>query len=474
VRIGVIGAGPSGLAVAWELLAHGRAHGVEPQVDVYERSGRPGGNVWTDASEGYQIEQGPEGFLDSAPRTLQLIEELGLGARVVSASDAAAARFVYADGRLHPVPTGPAAFLRSPLLPLAARLRVLTEPFRKPGRDADESVLAFATRRLGFLAAERLVGAMVAGVYAGDAAALSMPAAFPRLATMEREHGSLTRALIASRRAARRAGRRAGGPAGPSGRLTSFAGGMRELIEGLAGALGDRLHLGAGAVAVAPTGARWRVHFEGREEVFDRLIVTTPPWYAARLVRDVDSELAATLGDIPGAPIAAVALGFDAAALAGVNVKGFGFLVPKGQGLRILGSLWSSSIFPGRAPSGRVLLRTLVGGARDPRAGELEDDRLLQLVHDDLATAMGVRAAPEFVRIYRHPRGIPQYTVGHLARLQAMRERLDRLPGLLLHGNGYRGISLNDCVRFAAEVADQALERRPTPADHPRPTRALA
>lgn len=458
MRVGVIGAGPSGLAVAWELLARGRARGAEPEVAVYERAARPGGNVWTDAIGGYRIEQGPEGFLDSAPRTLELAGQLGIGPRVVSASDAASARFVYADGRLHAVPTGPVAFLRSPLLPLAARLRVLTEPFHHAGPDVDESVHAFATRRLGPVAAERLVGAMVAGVYAGDAEALSMPAAFPRLATMEREHGSLTRALLATRRVARNAGRRAGGPAGPSGRLTSFAGGMRDLIDALAGALGDRLHLDRGAVAVASTGRGWRVHFDDGEDVFDRLVVTTPPWYAASLLHDVDRELAATLARIPGAPIAAVALGFDAAVLAGVNVRGFGFLVPKGQGLRILGSLWSSSIFPGRAPVGRVLLRALVGGARDPEAGELPEDRLVELVRRDLATAMGIHAAPDFVRVYRHPKGIPQYTIGHLARLQAVSERLARLPGLLLHGNGYRGISLNDCIRFAGEVADAALD----------------
>jgi oxygen-dependent protoporphyrinogen oxidase len=473
MRVGVIGAGPSGLAVAWELLARGRARGLEPQVEVYERAARPGGNVWTDAAQGYQIEQGPEGFLDSAPRTLELIGELQLGARVVSASDTATARFVYADGRLHPVPLGPIAFLRSALLPLPARLRVLTEPFRRAGADADETVLAFATRRLGPVAAERLVGAMVAGVYAGDAAALSMPAAFPRLATMERAHGSLTRALLATRRAARRAGRQAGGPGGPSGRLTSFAGGMGDVIHALARALGDRVHLDHGAVAVEPAAKGWRVQFDDAEEVFDRVVVTAPPWYAARLLDALDHELATTLEGIPGAPIAAVALGFDAAALAGVNVNGFGFLVPKGQGLRILGSLWSSSIFAGRAPAGRVLLRTLVGGARDPQAGELEDDRLLELVQRDLATAMGIRVAPDFVRIYRHPKGIPQYTLGHLARLEAIRKRLDRLPGLLLHGNGYRGISLNDCIHFAGDVADAALDWRAV-GSLPAPASALA
>jgi oxygen-dependent protoporphyrinogen oxidase len=459
MRVGVVGAGPSGLAVAWELLAQSRAQGAEVQVEIYERRLRPGGNVWTDVVEGYHIEQGPEGFLDSAPRTLEVAAELGITERIVQASSAATARFIYAGGRLHPVPTGPLAFLASPLLSFTGRLRVLSEPFWPAGKARDESVLAFATRRLGQEAAERLVGAMVAGVYAGDAGALSMPAAFPRLAAMEREHGSLTKALLATR-AARRAGTRTGGPAGPSGRLTSFVGGMRELIEAFARALGSHLHLGASVEAIAPAGDRWRMSFPGSDELFDQVIVTSPPWEAARILRDADPELASTLSEIPGGPIVAVALGFDESSLDGVSLAGFGFLVPEGQGLHVLGSLWSSSIFPARAPAGRVLLRTLVGGARNPQTADLDDDRLTDVVRRDLATAMAVRAVPTLARVYRHPRGIPQYTLGHPARLRHIAERIAGLPGLLLHGNGYRGISINDCIRLAGDVAQAALQRR--------------
>jgi len=187
------------------------------------------------------------------------------------------------------------------------------------------------------------------------------------------------------------------------------------------------------------------------------LIVTTPPWHAASLLEDADSALATPLRSIPWAPVTAVALGFRASELSGVNLDGFGFLVPAGQGVRVLGCLWSSSIFPGRAPEGRVLLRVLVGGARDPEAAAYPEDDLLDLMLRDLAATMGIDAPPEMVRIYRYPRAIPQYTLGHLERLRAMRDRLERLPGLLLHGNGYRGVALNDSLRLAGEIAEAAL-----------------
>ncbi len=462
MRIGVIGAGPSGLAVAWEVLSRARAREQDVQVDVYDRAPRAGGNVWTDVADGYRVEQGPEGFLDSAPRTLELAAELGLTDRVVFASDAGRKRYLYAHGRLHLLPTSPLAFLRSGILSLPGRLRVFAEPFRPAGTAEDESVLAFATRRMGGEAARRLVGAMVAGIYAGDPTALSMPAAFPQLAAMERAHGSLTRALVATRFAARKTGRRSGGPAGPSGALTSFAGGMRELIEALSRDLGNRVHLAVEARDLRREGDGWRVTVGRRDEDFDRLIVTSPPWHAATLLEDVDPQLAGRLRDIPSAPVTAVALGFAESDLEGVNLDGFGFLVPAGQGVRVLGCLWSSSIFPGRAPKGRVLLRALVGGARDPEAAGYDDEPLLDLVRYDLSATMGIEAAPEFVRIYRFPRAIPQYTLGHLDRIRAIRDRLSGLPGLHLHGNGYRGVALNDSIRLAGEIAELAIGHRPS------------
>lgn len=464
MRVGVIGGGPSGLAVAWELDRLSRDRAQTAEVEVFEREERPGGKVWTEAANGYLIERGPEGFLDSASSTVELAGELGLGDRLVSASGVARTRFIFAGGRLHPAPTTPTALIRSPLLSWRGRLRVLCEPLCRAGRAGDESVESFASRRLGREAAHKLVGSMVAGIYAGDPAMLSMHAAFPRLAALERRYGSLTRALLALRLEARRDGREVGGPTGAAGQLTSFRAGMRELVEGLGAALRQRLHLGSEVAAVRREQTGWCLTLaEGSDQRFDRLVVACEPWRAATLLRTVDAELARALAAIPPAPVAVVALGFVAREL-GASLDGGGFLVPRGEGVRILGSLWSSSVFPGRAPAGRVMVRVFMGGARDPEAVDLPEDRMVATALGDLEKTMGITAGPELVRIYRHPRAIPQYTLGHHDRVAAIEARLRGIPGLSVHGYGYRGVALNDCIRLARPVAAAVLEPAVRPA----------
>jgi len=446
-RVVVVGGGPSGLVLGHTLLALGGASGGQ-QVLVTEARDRPGGKAWTERVGGYLVEHGPEGFLDSAPATLALARDLGLGERLLPAEPRAARRYLSARGRLRPVPTNPGAFLASGILSLRGRLSVLGEPFRAPARNGDESVAAFARRRLGAEAATTLVGAMVRGVYAGDAEALSMPSSFPRLAALEREHGSLVRALMAHRRHHQNGG----GPAGPSGHLTSFVGGMGELGEALARRLGSRLVTGRAAVSVRRAGGSWRVEFaDGSSEFCDAVALATEPWSAAPLVEAASPALATALAEIPAAPAVVVALGFAAADI-GRPLDGFGFLVPPNEPLRMLGCLWSSAAFAHRAPEGRALLRVLLGG-RDGAALDLPDDRLLSIVLDELRATMGVRGAPEMVRIVRWPKAIPQYTVGHGARLARIAAELEKLPGLALSGNGYRGIALNDCVTTAQATA---------------------
>jgi protoporphyrinogen/coproporphyrinogen III oxidase len=462
----VIGGGPSGLVLARALAdGGGGPAGAGLDVTLYEARERPGGKAWTERERGYTIERGPEGFLDSAPATLALARSLGLGERLLPARGAAAKRYLWARGALRPVPTNPAAFLASGILTLRGRLAVLGEPFRRPGPGGDESVAAFAGRRLGREAAETLVGAMVRGVYAGDAHEISMPSAFPRLAALEREHGSLVRAMIARRKS--RAG--GGGPAGPAGRITSFVGGMAELGAALAASLGPRFVPGRPAAAVRRAGGGWRVEFaDGGSEFCDRLALAVEPWSAARLLEGVDRALAEALALIPPAPAVVVALGF-----ASENVRrpldGFGFLVPPREPLRMLGCLWSSTTFAHRAPEGRVLLRVLLGGPSDPTAVELADDRLLALVLNELDRTVGLTGAPELARVIRWPQAIPQYTVGHGERLRRIAERLQRLPGLHLAGNGYRGVALNDCVTSAQAVARAMLADPDANADVPAP-----
>jgi oxygen-dependent protoporphyrinogen oxidase len=457
----VVGGGPSGLVLGRELLTRG-AGAVD--VTVYEGQVHPGGKAWTEHEGGYVIERGPEGFLDSAPATLALAREVGLADRLLPASDRASKRYLFARGALRPVPTNRAAFFASGLLSLGGRLAVLGERFRASSGGGDETVASFARRRLGREAAATLVGAMVRGVYAGDAEALSMPAAFPRLAALEREHGSLVRALVALRWSKLGEGGGGGsggggGPAGPAGRLTSFESGMAELGEALAASLAGHFVLGRPAVAVSRVGggAGWRVEFaDGRSEFCDVVALATEPWRAARLVTAVGSALTAVLAEIPAAPVVVVALGFGAYDVR-QRLDGFGFLVPPNEPLRMLGCLWSSATFARRAPAGRVLLRVMLGGSRDAAVLDLPDDRLVRLVLSELDRTMGLRGSPHMIRIIRWPTGIPQYTIGHGERLTRIARELERLPGLFLVGNGYRGIALNDCVANAQAAAGAIL-----------------
>ena len=356
-RVIVVGGGPSGLVLGRELAVRGA------NVTVFEAQDRPGGKAWTEVKDGYLIERGPEGFLDSAPATLALARDLGIADRLLPASDAAKKRYLYARGALRPVPTNPVSFLASGILSLRGRLAVLGEPFRAPSGNGDESVASFARRRLGAEAAETLVGAMVRGVYAGQAEAISMPSAFPRLAAFEREYGSLVRALIARRRA----GSNGGGPAGPGGRLTSFVGGMSCFGRALAEFLGDRFVAGRPAAAVRRAGAGWRVEFaDGSSEFCDAVAVATEPWSAVAPRGRIECRAVGRAGGDPaGAGRRRGARDRDLGPRA--HLDGFGFLVPPREPLRMLGCLWSSTTFAHRAPPGRALLRVLLGGPGDPR-----------------------------------------------------------------------------------------------------------
>ena len=447
-RVAVVGGGIAGLAVAHAL----RRMAPETEVIVLETGSRPGGNIRSERAEGYLCEWGPNGFLDSVPETLVFARDLGLAERLQRSDDRARRRFIFRGGRLHPLPGGPGAFLGSRLLSWRGKLRIPGEPFAPSRPEGDETIHEFAARRIGREAAEVLVGSMVSGVFAGDARALSLRACFPKMWQMETDHGGLFRALFAKMRERRL---RRGDPVGsPLGTLTCFRDGTEELARAAATALGPSLRLGAAATALRRSGSRWRVEAAGGGLEADAVVLASPPSASARLVGDLDDRLAAELSGIPSAGLAVVALGYAERDLPR-PLDGFGFLVPRGEGPRILGVLWDSSIYPGRAPSGRVLMRAMIGGALDPEAVRLEDAALLDVVRRDLRTTMGLSSEPGFVRVFRHPLGIPQYVVGHLDRLARIEARLLRLPGLFVAGNGYRGVAINSCVAEAVPLAER-------------------
>jgi protoporphyrinogen/coproporphyrinogen III oxidase len=452
-RIAIVGGGVAGLAVAHALTQRG-ARERDLELVVLERAPRAGGNLHSERTGGYVCEHGPNGFLDSVPETLELVRELDLEARLQVSDERARRRFLYRNGRLHEIPGGPGAFLASGMLSWRAKLRLAGEPFaRRRPEGVDETIHAFAARRIGREAADVMIDAMVSGVFAGDARRLSLRACFPKMWQMETDHGGLFRALLARGRARRR-----GAPVGaPAGRLTSFEGGVETLIEALAARLGPALRTGCGVRRVRAAATGFRLELEDGSPLDAAAVVLASPTAAsARLVAELDPALSGHLGEIPSAPVVVVCLGYDAARLPR-PLDGFGFLVPRGEGPRLLGVLWDSSIYPGRAPEGRVLLRVMLGGAHDPGAVELEDAALLDVVRRDLSTTMGLDLEPELVRIVRHRVGIPQYTVGHRKRLEAIDARLAHYPGLHVAGNGYRGVAINACAAEAGPLAERVL-----------------
>jgi oxygen-dependent protoporphyrinogen oxidase len=454
-QVAVVGAGISGLALAFLL----QRRGID--VQVLEANDRAGGNIRSEARAGYLCEWGPNGWLDNEPATERLVAALELQDQVVHASDWAQVRWIVRDGKLRALPTRPPHFLASDVLTLRGKLRVLLE-WAQPTRrdDSDESVFDFAARRIGHEAAAVLVDAMVTGVYAGDSRRLSLQSAFPRMREMELHHGGLFKAMRAMRRERRRAPgpetRRggAGGPMGPSGTLTSFSDGIETLVRALQSQLQARLHLASPVATLVHAQNRWRLgSTDGRTLEAERVVLASPAWKAAPLLQKLDPELGARVGSIPSAPVVVVCLGFtesDVQQLA----RGFGFLVPGRENLPILGTLFDTWVFPNRSQPGHVLFRTMIGGARDPGAVDAGDGELVDRALSTLQKLLGLRAQPEMIYVIRHPRGIPQYPVGHAVTLSQIDSALRRHPGLLLTGNSYRGISMNSCIKEAESVAE--------------------
>jgi oxygen-dependent protoporphyrinogen oxidase len=448
----VIGGGISGLACARGILD--RAPHAE--VTVLEAGAQPGGPLRSEHAEGFVCEAGPHGFLNADPRTIALAGRLGLSDRLLPADERNRGRYIFHGGRLHPFPNGALRFLTSDLLSLWGRARVLVEPLlpAAPGRGAtdDESVGAFARRRLGNEVAERLVDPLVCGIYGGDMDRLSLAASAPQLAAMIRPW--------------RRAPGRPAGP-GAHGRqpvrqrqLVSFVGGTGELVRALAASLGGAIECGSPVAGLAPTDGGFRVAVGGarpRELAADAVIVAVPAPAARSLVGALDGELESALAAITYLPAVVVALGFRERDV-GHALDGFGYLVPRAEGGNVLGVLWSSSMFPGhRSPEGSVLVQAILGGSRQPDIADYENAQLEEEVCAQLRLAIGVVGAPTFRRTYRHRPGLPQYEVGHHQHVARIEAAESRVPGLFLTGNALRGVGMNACTADAEKVAKRVL-----------------
>jgi oxygen-dependent protoporphyrinogen oxidase len=455
VKTGIVGAGISGLATAQALLARDPS----AEVVVFEASARAGGKVFTEITrEGYLCEWGVNAFLDKSPRTLELCREVGL--TPVSANTAAKKRYVFSEGALHQLPEKPPQFLSSKLLSVPGRLRVIGEIFAGRASKPDETLAEFGTRHLGKEAFEKLIDPMASGVFAGDASKMSLKSCFPRIHEVESEYGSLIRGLIKLQKAARKEGSKDTPGPGPAGLLTSFRGGMSVLTDTLAAELGSRIRFDSAIESISPSGAQYVLHgANGMSENFDAVILASPAYAQAGILRDMAPAIADEIGSIEYPSVAVVCMGY-ARSRAGDCLDGFGFLVPSRESRGILGTVVDSNVFPDRAPDGHVQLRTLVGGARSSQLANLPDEQLIDLVRSDLKDILGLDMDPDFVSLFRHERAIPQYLVGHAARLASVERQLANFPGLVMTGNAYRGVSLNDCVLNAVTTAESLFPEK--------------
>jgi oxygen-dependent protoporphyrinogen oxidase len=464
-RIAVIGAGIGGLALAFTLEEEAERLGVPLDLAVFEASAAAGGHARTIEDDGFLVEGGPNGFLDREPETLALVRALGLESRLVEARPEAKRRFIVRGARLCRVPESPPTLLTSKALSLVGKLRLLMEPFaRRAPEGVDETIFDFARRRIGREAAEMLVDAAVSGISAGDSRVLSVRAQFPLMVEMEREHGGLIKAMIARRRR---------GITAP--RLLSFDRGLATLTRALADRLGARLRTATRVRSIQRSGAAWRLALAGGGTAdADQVVLAVSAKVAADLVSGVDRELAAALGGITYSGVNLVALAFKAEDVPRA-LDGYGYLVTRPERLATLGVVWESSLFPGRAPSGMALLRVFLGGARRPDAAWLDEEAAVRLARAELARVMHVRADPARAWTFRWPDAIAQYTIGHLDRVAAIRDRLRRHDGLEVCGASYDGVSFNHAIAsgrrtarsLAARLVREGAYRRPSGSDEP-------
>jgi oxygen-dependent protoporphyrinogen oxidase len=397
----VIGAGISGLVCAYRLKTLGL------DVALVERSNRAGGVIRSERIDGYLIERGPNSS-QGTEELMALVEELGVMGEVAE-GDPKAPAYVYFEGKLHPVPSSATAFIKSDLLSLRGKLRILKEPFI-PARhsDEEESVASFARRRIGREAAERMVAPFVSGVYAGDAERLSVRAAFPRLANLETGYGSLFRGMLAKAREARHAKKSARATLDKTAparrRLVSFQSGMGFLPETLAARLGEDLITGVGDSRLRVAGSRSKGFVVESERAgaitCERVVIAAPSGAAASVVAPLSDQLGRLLREIYYPPLSIAYLSYDESAIK-TRLDGFGFLVPPSERMNILGCVWNSSLFKGRAPEGKALLTLFIGGARNPDAARLADVELVSIAHSELQEILGISSEPHSVAIMR-------------------------------------------------------------------------
>jgi oxygen-dependent protoporphyrinogen oxidase len=466
-KVAIVGGGITGLAAAYFLQERG--HGAV-EYRLIESAPSFGGKIVSAHENGFIVEGGPDSFITQKTAALDLCRALGLGNQLIGTNNAARQVFVWSRGRLQPMPEGVmlivpgkiTPFLKSSLISWRGKLRMGLDTVIPPRRgDGDETLAHFVRRRLGTEALDKIAEPMIAGIYVADAENLSLKSTFPRFLDMERKYGSLIRGVMQQRRANSGSnGRSANGKSAPSMFMT-LTGGLQQLTEALVAHLNpEALWVNRRVVALNREAEAYELTLDNGNRIrADAVVLATPAYVTAELLREMDPVLASSLQHIRYVSTATVSLGYKRAEV-DHPLDGFGFVVPRSERRKIIACTWSSTKFNHRAPEDHVLLRAFVGGAHAEYLAEQDDDALAGMVRTELRAMMGIQATPVLTRVYRWHKANPQYEVGHQERVASIDRLVGRHPGLYVAGAAYHGVGIPDCIQDGAHVADQIVNGR--------------
>ena len=460
-RIAIVGGGITGLAAAFALEEHRRNNDDALEYVLYESSPRLGGVLCSERVGGCLVEAGPDSFLTEKPWGSDLCRAVGLGDQLIGSKDPDRKTYILTNGHLVPMPDGLMFMVPTKILPTAfsslfswkTKLRMARE-FSHPPQviEHDESVASFVERHYGPEMVDHLVDPLLSGIYGGEATSLSIRAVLPRFAEMERTHGSLGRAMVAARKKNPAGSRK---PAPPI--FTSLKNGMQSLADAVVTRLtSSSLKVNTPVLDVQRERERWLVSTGEQSGLFDAVILALPTHAAARVLQRCSPELSSEFAAIEYSSSITMALGYDHDVRQSLP-PGFGFLVPRSEGKRMLAATFVHNKFPYRAPEDRALLRCFFAGASAENIWPLADVQIVGIVRNELQQILGLRGDPLFARVYKWKSTMAQYGVGHLDRLDRIELLRQQLPGLALAGNGYRGIGIPDCIRSGRDAVNQIL-----------------
>jgi oxygen-dependent protoporphyrinogen oxidase len=471
-KIVIIGGGIAGLAASYKIVRAAEA-GNDVEFALIEKDPRLGGKIATEYVDGFTVDGGPDCFLTEKPAVHRIAKMLGIFEEELPTDDARKRTFILSRGRLHDLPDGVMMFAPTKFWPFATTslfswpgklrmgmdLLIKRKPVTGDGPE-DETLESFVVRRMGRECLDRLAEPLVGGVHASDPAKMSLAATFPRLLEMEQTYGGMIKGFYAARKKVAEMRKKYPPKPGAKPRtfFTSFEAGMQYLTDAMADAAGrDRMHTGVAATGLSRTAEGWVISLDdGAVLEADAVIVATESWAAERLVRPVDETIADALAGIEHSSSATVSLAFEESEV-GIDMNAFGVLCPLVENRSLMAATLSSTKWPGRAPEGKVLLRGFVGGPHNQAIMAESDERLAEIVLKELREVLGVKGNPLFTKVFRWDRGMPQYTMGHLDRVDAIETRSAQVPGLALAGGSYRGVGLPNCVESGERAVSKVL-----------------